>query len=142
MRPRCGLVDHRQGYLLGIGSNLDPRRNALRIVDRLRQRFGDVLLSRFHETAPVGMDSDRGFINFCAFVATSLEPSACKQACVGIEIALGRDRSHPASKTRDRTADIDLLVRIRPDGSRIELEPIAAYLAEPAAEVMTALQSR
>ena len=28
---------------------------------------------------------------------------------------LGRDRAHPASKTRDRTADIDLLVRVGPD---------------------------
>ena len=135
------MVNHRQGYLLGIGTNVDPQRNALRIIDCLRQRFGEVLLSEFHETAPVGMDSDRQFINFCAFVATTLEPGACKQACVEIEIALGRDRTHPASKTRDRTADIDLLVRVGPDGGRIELEPIAPYLAGPAAELLTTLQS-
>lgn len=135
------MVNHRQGYLLGVGTNLDPQRNALRIIDCLRQRFGEVLLSGLHETAPVGMDSDRRFINFCAFVATALEPGACKQACVEIEIALGRDRAHPASKTRDRPADIDLLIRVGPEGSLIELEPIAPYLAEPAAELMPTLQS-
>lgn len=139
MSPRRSAVNLRQGYLLGVGSNVNPQRNALRIIDCLRQRFAEVLISRFHETAPVGMDSNHRFINFCAFVATRLGPLACKQACVEIEIALGRDRTHPASKTRDRTADIDLLMQVGPDGSRILLEPIAPYLAEPAAEILKLL---
>lgn len=141
MPSRRYAVGLPQGYLLGIGSNIDPQRNALRIVDCLRQRFGEIVLSGFHETAPVGMDSDHRFINFCAFVTTLLEPRACKQACVEIEVMLGRDRAHPASKTRDRTADIDLLVRVGPDGRHIALEPVAPYLAAPAAEVMAALQA-
>ncbi len=135
------MIDPRQGYLLGVGSNVDPQRNALRIIDSLRRRFGEIVLSRFHETAPVGMDSDHRFINFCAYVPTALDPEACKQACVEIEIALGRDRTHPARKTRDRTADIDLLVRVGPDGGRFALEPIAPYLAEPAAEIIASLES-
>ena len=127
------------GYVLGIGSNLDPQCNARRIVEHLRQRFGEILLSRFHVTEPVGMESQRPFVNFCAFVPTGLEPAACKADCIAIELALGRDREHPASKTRDRPADIDLLLHIRADGGRIELEPIPSYLAEPAAEIMAQL---
>ena len=58
----------RQGFILGIGTNVDPERNARHIVERLVHRFGRTLVSRFHYTEPVGMDSDRRFINYCAFV--------------------------------------------------------------------------
>lgn len=129
----------RQGYLLGIGTNVDPERNTLLIIDRLRRRFGEVLVSRVIQTDPVGMSSQRQFSNFCAFVETTLEPRACKAACVAIEVELGRDRAHPMSKVRDRPADIDLLVRVNRDGSRTDLEAIADYLAEPAAELLAIL---
>ncbi|MEK0085436.1 2-amino-4-hydroxy-6-hydroxymethyldihydropteridine diphosphokinase [Benzoatithermus flavus] len=129
----------REGYLLGIGTNLDPERNALRIVERLVVRFGRILLSRLYATAPVGMTSERTFLNFCAFAATDLEPAAMKALCVGIEVELGRDRSHPGSKTRDRPADIDLQIRFFADGSRIVLEEIPPYLAVPAAEILALL---
>src|SRR5687767_14296669 len=106
----CGdLGPVTQGYLLGIGTNLDPERNVPAIVEALLQGFGRILLRRFYQTLPIGMESTKPFINFCAFVSTDLGPEACKAACIAIEIALGRDRSHPASKTRDRPADLDLL---------------------------------
>ena len=47
----------RQGFILGIGTNMDPERNARHIVERLVDRFGRTLVSRFHYTEPVGMDS-------------------------------------------------------------------------------------
>jgi 2-amino-4-hydroxy-6-hydroxymethyldihydropteridine diphosphokinase len=128
-----------RGYLLGIGTNVDPERNAPRIVERLVSRFGRILVSRFYQTAPVGMNSERWFVNFCAFIPTALEPEACKAACVAIEIALGRDRAHPASKTRDRTADIDLLACRGADGGWRELEAAADYLAASAAEIVAML---
>jgi 2-amino-4-hydroxy-6-hydroxymethyldihydropteridine diphosphokinase len=128
-----------RGYILGVGTNVEPERNARRIVEHLVGSFGTVLLSRFYETAPVGMESDRPFVNFCAFVRTALAPGACKAVCVGIEVALGRDRTHPRAKTRDRTADLDLLVRYRADGSRVRLQPVAGYLARPAAELAAIL---
>jgi 2-amino-4-hydroxy-6-hydroxymethyldihydropteridine diphosphokinase len=130
-------MDH--GYILGIGTNVDPGRNAPRIVARLVRRFGRILVSRFYETEPAGMASDRLFVNFCAFIGTALEPQACKTACVAIEIELGRDRAHPSSRTRDRTADIDLLARRDADGCWIELEAPADYLAGAAAEIMAML---
>ena len=85
------------------------------------------------------MTSQRRFSNFCAYVETALEPQACKAECVAIEVELGRDRAHPMSKVRDRPADIDLLIRVNKDGSRTDLEAIADYLAEPAAELIAIL---
>ena len=46
----------RQGFILGIGTNVDPERNARHIVERLVDRFGRTLVSRLHYTEPVGMD--------------------------------------------------------------------------------------
>ena len=129
----------RQGYLRGIGSNVDPERNTVLIIDRLRRSFGEILVSRVIQTDPVGMTSQRRFSNFCAYVGTALEPEPCKAECVAIEVELGRDRAHPMSKVRDRPADIDLLIRVNKDGSRTDLEAIADYLAEPAAELIAIL---
>jgi 2-amino-4-hydroxy-6-hydroxymethyldihydropteridine diphosphokinase len=108
-------------------------------LERLLRTFGTTVVSRFYETAPVGMESERSFINFCAFARTGLEPAACKAACVAIEVELGRDRTHPSRKTRDRAADIDLLTRVGADGRQVQLEPVADYLAQPAAEIVAIL---
>jgi 2-amino-4-hydroxy-6-hydroxymethyldihydropteridine diphosphokinase len=105
----------------------------------LRSHFGNIIISRFYKTEPVGMNSDQHFINFCAFIETSFEPAACKLVCVAIETQLGRDRTHPFSRTRDRPADIDLLTHLRVNGSRVELESIPSYLVLPAAEVVAIL---
>ena len=130
-----------QGYLLGIGTNLNPERNVPAIVEALLRYFGIVQLSRFYQTSPIGMQSTKPFINFCAFVPTELSPEACKAACIAIEIALGRNRSHPASKTRDRPADLDLLIQLGIDGEWHQLEPVPDYLAVPAAELTAVLSS-
>jgi 2-amino-4-hydroxy-6-hydroxymethyldihydropteridine diphosphokinase len=121
--------------MLGIGTNVDLEVNVPRLVEQLVRHFGMIMISRFYDTAPVGMDSERRFINFCAFARTGLEPDACKAACVGIEVAMGRDRTHPFRKTRDRPADIDLLARVGADRCWVPLEPVADYLAQPAAEI-------
>jgi 2-amino-4-hydroxy-6-hydroxymethyldihydropteridine diphosphokinase len=128
----------RQGFILGIGTNVDPERNARYIVERLVDRFGRTLVSRFHDTEPVGMDSDRRFINYGAFIETRLDPVACKSACVAIEVELGRDRTDPLRKTRDRTADIDLLAQLLPGPNTLWLAGVADYLVRPLGE-LTAL---
>ena len=130
-------MDH--GYILGIGANLAPEKNIPRLLEHLLRRFCRIKISRFYETAPVGMESERQFINFCAFVGTELELDACKAVCVGIEVELGRDRTHPFSKTRDRAADIDLLTRVDADGHQAQLQPVPDYLVQPAAEILAIL---
>lgn len=129
------------GYILGVGTNIEPERNAPLIVEQLIDKFGGILISRFYETAPVGMQSDQSFINFCAFVETALDVDACKAVCIDIEINLGRDRAHPYRKTRDRAADIDLLARLCAGGRQVQLQAIAEYLAQPAAEVASFLSA-
>lgn len=130
------------GYILGIGSNIATTKNVPLILARLIQRFGPISISRFYETEPVGMDSDQIFINFCAFAQTSLDTGACKEACIAIEVELGRDRTHPFRKTRDRAADIDLLTFIDVHGHQVQLELIADYLFQPAAEIVAILPPR
>ncbi|NUB29690.1 hypothetical protein GAY30_33540 [Azospirillum brasilense] len=132
------------GYILGIGTNVEPDLNAARIAARLANLFGSVLLSRFYRTAPVGMTSAHPFVNYCAYVPSTLEPACCKGLCVEIELALGRDRAHPCCKTRDRPADIDLIGRV---GRAIPLDGLAAlrpdaYLAAPFAEITALLTGR
>ena len=124
-----------QGYVLGIGTNQDPARNVPLIVSRLLDSFGKLLISRCYKTAPIGMESTHHFVNFCAFISTSLEPAMCKAKCVAIEVELGRDRTHPSSNIRDRPADIDLLARVGAHGEEVQLQPVANYLTAPAAEI-------
>lgn len=132
------------GYILGIGTNVEPDLNAARIAAHLADAFGYVLLSRFYRTAPVGMTSAHPFVNYCAYVPSALEPACCKGLCVGIELALGRDRSHPSCKTRDRPADIDLIGRVSrpvPAEGLTALRP-DAYLVAPFAEIAALLSGR
>lgn len=132
------------GYILGVGTNLDPENSAAHIVTHLAAEFGRVLLSRFYYTDPVGMTTRHRFVNFCAFVPSEFEPAACKAMCVGIEIAMGRDRAHPACKTRDRVADLDLIARLDtlmppPDPDAL---PVDSYLIPPFRELLAVLAGR
>ncbi len=132
------------GYILGIGTNVEPDLNAARIAVHLADVFGCVLLSRFYRTAPVGMASAHPFVNYCAYVQSALEPDRCKDLCVRIELALGRDRAHPARKTRDRPADIDLIGRVSRSATADDLSALCpdAYLAAPFAEIAALLTGR
>lgn len=123
---------------------MEPEKNAALIVANLAERFGRVLVSRFYYTDPVGMTSRYRFVNFCAFVPSDLEPAACKEVCVGIEVAMGRDRAHPACKTRDRPADIDLVGRLSMASLRADLDALLpdAYLADPCGEIAAMLTGR
>ncbi len=132
------------GYILGIGTNVEPDLNAARIAAHLAGAFGCVLLSRFYRTAPVGMTSPHPFVNYCAFVPSGLEPARCKEVCVAIELALGRDRAHPDCKTRDRPADIDLIGRVGHPTPADGLDALCPdlYLAAPFAEIAALLTGR
>jgi 2-amino-4-hydroxy-6-hydroxymethyldihydropteridine diphosphokinase len=131
-------VDH--GYVVGIGSNIQPERNSLIVLDKLARLFGPIVVSRMYYTDPVGMKSFRRFVNFCAFVRTNLSPQQFKGVCNKIEIELGRNRSDPGSKTADRPADIDLLAEI---SSKEELATVnlaeSAYLLQPTREIEAVL---
>lgn len=99
----------RQGYILGLGSNIEPQQNMAAMILALMDRFSEITLSRVLHIPPVGMNSQRDFFNAVAFIETGVKARALKNQTNQIEIALGRDRDDPLSKTKDRPADIDIL---------------------------------
>jgi 2-amino-4-hydroxy-6-hydroxymethyldihydropteridine diphosphokinase len=130
-------VDH--GYIVGVGSNIEPERNSLAVLDKLAACFGSIIVSRMYYTDPVGMKSIRRFVNFSVYVRSHLAPTQFKAVCTRIEIELGRNRSDPSSKTADRAADIDLLVEVPCQ----ELASVNigdnAYLLQPTREIVALL---
>lgn len=98
-----------RGYLLGLGSNIDPDQNFARIIALLLESFEPVHLSRVLNIPPVGMNSHHFFLNAVAFIETDMDEGELKQRCNRIETALGRDRDDPDSKFKDRPADVDIL---------------------------------
>lgn len=102
-------MKQRQGYLLGLGSNIDPLHNMAEMVTALLRGFKELKISRVLKIPPVGMNSHRDFLNAIIFVETDLSQIELKAFCNQIEIHLGRDRDDPLSKTKDRPADIDIL---------------------------------
>ncbi|ODN68353.1 MULTISPECIES: 2-amino-4-hydroxy-6-hydroxymethyldihydropteridine diphosphokinase [Methylophaga] len=115
----------RQGYLLGLGSNISPQDNMAAMVTALVREFGELNISRVLKIPPVGMNSYRDFLNTIIFVETDLPQSELKVFCNQIETQLGRDRDDPLSKTKDRPADIDILCSLKlPDEAEITVSSV------------------
>lgn len=97
---------------IGLGSNLGDRYGSLRrAVDSVGSLPGTEIrsVSRLRETQPVGVADQPRFVNGAVEVETSLCPRELLDALLGIEHALGRDRSGvPAGGPR--TVDLDLLL--------------------------------
>ncbi len=105
--------EHQQGYLLGIGSNIQPHYHLGQIILALLEHFESITLSRVISLPPIGMNSQHDFLNTVAFVPIDCSESALKHLCNTIEIRLGRDRLDPQSKVKDRPADLDILKAIQ-----------------------------
>lgn len=103
------MSQNRRGFIVGLGSNIDPQQNMAAMVMALMDRFSQITLSRVLHIPPVGMDSHHDFFNAVAFIETSVAAKALKNQTNQIETALGRDRADPQSKVKDRPADIDIL---------------------------------
>lgn len=97
------------GYLLGLGSNIEPFENFAQIVTQLLKSFEKISISRVLHIPPVGMNSQYYFLNAVAFIETAMQQDDLKQICNQIEVTLGRDREDPDSKHKDRPADLDIL---------------------------------
>ncbi len=96
-------------YLCSIGSNLDPAQHVSQAVEQLLSRFGRLRLSSVIQTKPVGMHSRHDFLNCLFVVQSELSATQLKAEFVTMELAHGRDRSHPLCKVADRPLDIDIL---------------------------------
>ncbi|MDH5357532.1 MAG: 2-amino-4-hydroxy-6-hydroxymethyldihydropteridine diphosphokinase [Gammaproteobacteria bacterium] len=113
------------GYLLGIGSNIEPHHNIARIVNLLLDHFPQLTLSRVLKIPPIGMNSHQDFLNVVAFVETELTEAELKSICNDIEIQLGRNRDDPSRKIKDRPADLDILTKAQfPDDGQLSASSI------------------
>lgn len=92
---------------LGLGSNVDARRNLESGLDALRQRFGTITCSPLYRSEAVGFSGD-DFLNACCRITTALDPVALKIWLTNVEDCHGRRRDLP--KFADRTLDIDILL--------------------------------
>lgn len=97
--------------VLSLGSNLGERmsnlKNAIQALDNL-EKTSVVKVSKFYETEPFGTQEKQSkYINCCAVISTELSPEMLMGACLGIEAAMGRVRTH---RFCARTIDIDILL--------------------------------
>jgi len=101
------------GYILGIGSNINPETNIAKIISLLLINFPHLTLSRVLKIPPVGMNSQHYFLNVVVYIETNITSNELKSICNKIETQLGRNRDDPASKIKDRTADLDILLHAK-----------------------------
>ncbi len=94
---------------VALGSNLGDRlANLQRAVDALgtHPRLRMVRSSRVYETEPVGGPEQPEFLNAVLEVETDLTPRGLLDACLAVEIDMGRVRTE---RWGPRSIDIDLL---------------------------------
>ena len=94
---------------IGLGANLGDRAATLRAaLSRLRTNPGiqAMEISRWYETAPVGVLEQPAFLNLVAAVWTTLTPEALLAELLRIEADFGRTRE---VRWGPRTLDLDLL---------------------------------
>lgn len=96
---------------IGIGANLGNRADTIRrALELLGEQEGIevVGVSTLRETDPVGYLEQTRFLNGAAAVETELPPRELLERLLGVEAALGRERTGP--RFGPRTIDLDLLV--------------------------------
>ena len=96
-------------YIIGLGSNIQPVENMALMVEALLPHIECITLSRVLNTPPVGMNSHQHFLNAVAYIESVSTADQLKIITNQIEAEMGRDRSDPDKKHKDRPADIDIL---------------------------------
>ncbi len=129
---------------IALGSNLGDRRAHLDFAaTRLASVFPSLIVSRYYETAPVGVPAGQPlFLNAAAVADTDAAPRAVLDTLMAIERERGRERPYPNAA---RTLDLDLILF----GDRVVEEPGLAiphprfrerrFVLEPLAEIAPAL---
>jgi len=94
---------------IALGSNLGDRRAHLdHAVSRLHQLLRSVRVSRYRETAPVGVNGpQRLYLNAAAVGQTALSARDVLEALLAIERERDRERPFPNAP---RTLDLDLIL--------------------------------
>ena len=121
-------------YFVGIGSNISPHHNIPTAITSLLQLSRRIVISRVIQTIPVRMlDDQHYFLNAVVMFKSTLDKQSLKNRLNEIESQLGRDRSDPAKKVKDRTLDLDILLALEENQRVIDFLhlPTEPYLCEP-----------
>lgn len=97
-------------FYLSIGTNIKPEKNAVRIISNLCRHFGTLTLLPFVYTKPETIPSTSIFLNSLVVIESKLNSQEIKSILNAIEIKLGRNHNDPFKSTKDRPADIDILL--------------------------------
>lgn len=131
-------------FFVGLGSNIQPERHVVAMVEALLTVSPTVALSRVIKTEPVGLQTEHYFLNLCARI--KLEPECTegwlKSYFNEVEGRLGRNRNDPERKGKDRVADLDILFGMPAGNRRIEgrVVPAEPYLRPLLLELIHFLQ--
>jgi 2-amino-4-hydroxy-6-hydroxymethyldihydropteridine diphosphokinase len=94
--------------VVGVGSNIDPRRNIRRAEDILSREQVLLKKSSFRVTPPIGMAGQDDFLNGAFLVSTRMSYEEFKAYLRKVEARLGRVRG--GDRYGPRTIDLDLIV--------------------------------
>jgi 2-amino-4-hydroxy-6-hydroxymethyldihydropteridine diphosphokinase len=98
-----------KNVFVGAGSNIDPERNVVDALVRLRRHARVTATSTLYWTAPVGRSEQARFLNGVWRIETSLAARQLKfDVLRNIESDLGRLRT--ADKCAPRTIDLDIVL--------------------------------
>lgn len=93
---------------VALGSNLGHRGHTLRdAVTAVGTVVHGIRVSRWYETAPIGVDPQPDFLNGALIGTTGSTARALLEALLAIESRFGRERPHPGAA---RTLDLDLIL--------------------------------
>ena len=93
---------------IALGSNLGDRERSLReALAVLASSIGDLRVSTFRETDPVGVGAQPRFVNAAATGRATLSARALLTRLLDVEQHFGRERPRPGAQ---RTLDLDLIL--------------------------------
>ncbi len=97
------------GAFIGVGSNIEPKRNIADALARLSKHVDITGISSFYRTAPLLRENQNDYLNGVWQISTSIPPKELRSGVLRtIEKELHRNRE--SDKYAPRTIDLDLLL--------------------------------
>ncbi len=104
------MIDY---YLIGLGSNLEPKSNLTSARNSIAQSVEVLQCSQVLINPPCGKTFHYPFHNQLIIVRSDKSVTQLKLIFEAIEIAQGREPKCPARKLTDRPIDIDILLEAK-----------------------------
>ncbi len=93
--------------VIGLGSNIDPKKNIAKAKELLNQNYSVLGESKFIKTKPIGYTQQDDFINGSLLIQTKKNREDVRCQLKDIEKELGREVSN--IKFGPRTIDLDII---------------------------------